>query len=172
MLLRYTTSFKSSCSVAGVIERVSDVIEGDSYNISISEMDNLGITKILLDAEQEGIIFYNSFLPMIVIKIKNEGSGVDISMDFTLKKGVKIIASIVIGMMLLFEVALIYLWIVQNLASSLFLLVPSGLLFLTVAMLAIGLKVCSNRTLEILHTAIVRNKGEHILPRVKLKRCD
>lgn len=101
---RYETSFVWECTLQEATEKIFKAIKWKSNNLKLIKASYSGVQKIVLSAGTGSFLYYNSFLPITTIEIREENEVSHVSMQFELKKIIKAFMVLYCVVGILFEV--------------------------------------------------------------------
>ena len=152
----YATSFPCICTVQEATKRISDTVACQHNNFKVIETYYTGVQKIVLSARTGGYVYYNSFMPIVTIEMREMDGKTQVSVFFELQKSTTIFMKLFSMLALLFEITLLVLWIMNQLATIALLCFPLGMIILSYTLSTVGLYFSSKGVLRILFVALAR----------------
>lgn len=152
----YNTSFPCACTVQEATKRISETVACQHNNLKVIEAYYSDVQKIVLSASTNGYVYYNSFMPIANIEIRELDGRTQVSILFELKKSTKVLMTLFSALVLIFEISLLVLWVMNQLAIFALLCFPLGMLILSYALSTVGLFFSSKGVLRILFVALTR----------------
>lgn len=152
----YATSFPCVCTVQEAMKRISDTVACQHNNLKVIDAYYTGVQKIVLSARTGGFVYYNSFMPIVNIEMREVDGKTQVSVFFELQKSTTIFMKLFSTLVLLFEITLLVLWRMNQLATLALLCFPLGMLILSYALSIVGLYFSSKGVLRILFVALSR----------------
>lgn len=152
----YATSFPCICTVQEATKRISDTVACQHNNFKVIEAYYTGVQKIVLSARTGGYVYYNSFIPIVTIEMREMDGKTQVSVFFELQKSTTIFMKLFSMLALLFEITLLVLWIMNQLATIALLCFPLGMIILSYTLSTVGLYFSSKGVLRILFVALAR----------------
>ena len=158
----YVTSFPCACTVQEVTKRIAETAACKNNNLKILKTFYTDIQKIVLSASTGGYVYYNSFMPVASINLRVSENETLVFISFDLKKSTKVLMIVFYVLVFLFELALLALWVTNQLASIGLLLFPLGLLTCSYVLSVVGLFFSSKGVLRILFDALASDSAQHL----------
>lgn len=152
----YATSFPCVCTVQEATKRISETVACQHNNLKVIDAYYTGVQKIVLSARTGGYVYYNSFVPIVNIEMREVDGKTQVSVFFELQKSTTIFMKLFSMLVLLFEITLLVLWIMNQLTTLALLCFPLGMLILSYALSTVGLYFSSKGVLRILFVALAR----------------
>lgn len=152
----YVTSFPCVCTAQEATKRILEAVACQHNNLKVIDAYCSGFQKIVLSASTDGYVYYNSFMPTANIEIRELDGGTQVSILFEFKKSTKVLLTLFSALALIFEISLLVLWILNQLAIFALLYIPLGMLILSYALSTVGLFFSSKGVLRILFVALTR----------------
>lgn len=150
----YTTSFPCVCTVQQATKKILETVTCQRNNLKIVESYYNGFQTIVLSASTDGYVYYNSFMPIVNIGMREVYDETQVSILFELKRSTKILMSLFAVLTLLFEITLLVLWIMNQLAIIGLLCLPLGMLIFSYVLSSVGLFFSSKAVLRIVFAAL------------------
>lgn len=163
----FISIFPCACSLEEATNKIVETVSHRHSNIRILQAYYDGSQKIILNTHTDGFLYYNSFMPITSIEIREANRKTQISIFFELQKATKILMMLISAVLILFEMALLVLWIMEQL-STFALLFPLSLLFLSYILSNAGLYFSSRGVLRTLYAALACNGIKYMPPIHKL----
>lgn len=168
----YATSFSCVCTVQEATKRIAETVACQHNNLKVIEAYYTGVQKIVLSASTDGYVYYNSFMPTANIEMRELDGRTQVSILFELKKSTKVLMTLLSALALLFEITLLVLWIMNQLAIFALLCFPLGMLILSYALSTVGLFFSSKGVLRILFVSLSRGDAKYIPSIHKVKHIE
>ena len=149
---RYRSSFICACTAQDATKRISETVADNHNHLRIIELLYSDAPKIIVASSTGEYVFYNSFKPIVSIRITEEDNKTHISALFELQKHTKILMTIFSILMLLFEIMLFETAI--QLETPALLCIPCSLMFLCYIFCSVGLLLSSKEVLSTLFVAL------------------
>ena len=165
----YVTAFPCVCTVQEAARRISETVACQHNNLKVIESYYTGVQKIVLNASTDGYAYYNSFMPTANIAIKELDGRAQVSILFELKKSTKVLLTLFSVLAVIFEILLLTLWIMNQLAIIALLCFPLGMLILSYALSVAGLFFSSKGVLKILFVALT-NEDTKCIPSIRIPK--
>ena len=157
----YTTSFLCVCTVQEVTRRISETVACQHNNFKLVKAYYAGVQKIVLSTHTGGYLYYNSFMPIVNVEMRGVDGKTQVSIFFELQKSTKILMTLFSMLALLFEITLLVLWIMNQLATLGLLCFPLGMVILSYTLSTVGLYFSSKGVARILFMALVREDEKY-----------
>lgn len=157
----YTTNFPCFFTLQEAMKRIAETVACHHNKLKVIETYYTGIQKITLSAHTGGYVYYNSFLPIANIEMRELDGQTHVSILFELQKSTKIFMSLFAVFALLFEITLIILWIMNQLTTHVLLCMPLLMMILSYILCNAGLYFSSKGVLRILFAALACENIEY-----------
>lgn len=158
----YATSFPCVCTAQEAAKRISETAAYQHNNLKIKEAYRTDIQKIVLSKSTDGYVYYNSFMPIVNIRMRQIDDRTEVSILFELKKSTKIMMALFSVLALLFEIMLLVLWIMNQLAAIGLLCLPLGMLAFSYALSSVSLFCSSKDVLRTVFAALTREDTKQL----------
>ena len=150
----YSASFPCACAVQEAMQKIFETVACQHNNLKVIEAYYTGIQKIVLCARTDGYVYYNSFMPILNIEMREVDNTTQVSIFFELQKSTKILMTLFSMLALLFEITLLVLWIMGQLSTLALLCFPLGMMIFSYTLSDVGLYFSSKGVLRILFVAL------------------
>lgn len=150
----YARFFSCGCTAQEATKKILETVACKHNNLKVIETQCTYVQKIVLSAHTGGYVYYNSFMPIVNIEIREVGCKTQVSVFFELKKSTKIWMKLYSVLLLLSEIVLLVFWMINQLATPALLCLPLGMMTLSYILSTVGLYFSSKRVLGILFVAL------------------
>ena len=159
----YTASFPCFFTTLEATRRISETVISQHKNLKIIQVHNNGYQNIVVSTNASGYIYYNSFMPIVSIEMREVNRKTQVSVLFELKKSTKVLITFFSMLALLFEVVLLVFWAMNQLVMPILLCFPLGLMILNYALSAVGLYFSSKGVFRILFATLTHEDTKCVL---------
>ena len=90
----YRSSFSCSCTVKNAMSRISETAARQHNNLKVLDACYSDAPKIILSANTGGYVYYNSFLPIVKVNMREQDGKTHLSLLFELQKSTKILMTL------------------------------------------------------------------------------
>lgn len=168
----YATSFSCICTVQEATKRILETVACQHNNLKVIEAYYIGVQKIVLSAHTGGYVYYNSFMPIVNIEMREVDGKTQVSVFFELQKSTTIFMKLFSMLALLFEITLLVVWMMNQLTTLALLCFPLGMIILNYTLSTVGLYFSSKGVLKILFEALIGEDSKCILAIRKYKHIE
>ena len=167
----YAASYLCVCTLQEAMKRTSEAVVCQHNNFKVTEAYYKGVQKVILRASTGECLYYNSFMPIVTIEMREEDGKTQVSNFYELQKSTKIFMKILFALVLLFETVFLILWIMKQLSTLALLCFPLGMLMVSYALSSVGLYFSSKEVLRILFVTLTREDAKNA-PSLHKSKCD
>lgn len=82
----YATSFLCVCTVQEATKRISETVACQHNNLKVIDAYYTGVQKIVLSARTGGYVYYNSFMPIVNIEMREVDGKTQVSVFLSCRK--------------------------------------------------------------------------------------
>ena len=157
----YSSYFPCNSSLQEAMKRISDTVVCHHNKLNVINTYYIGVQKITLRAHTGGYVYYNSFLPIVNIELRELDDQTQVSVLFELPKSTKVLMTLFSLFALLFEIILVVLCIINQLETLTLLCFPLGMMILSYTLSDVGLYFSSKGVLRILFVALACKNIEY-----------
>lgn len=142
----YSVSFSSRFSFEDTLKVVCNIASDPVNRLKLMNTYSPDMTHIVLLKKNDGLISYNSFLPIICIDLKTSTEKVDVSIVFQLKKQTRWMYIILNMFLLLFGIVMLFKF--GFLAFRQVLIIPIAMMFILYILCYSGLYFSSKSIMK------------------------
>lgn len=154
----FTTFFTCDCTLQEAMQKISETVECKQNALKILSVYNNGTQNIALKACSKGyILYYNSFLPMIQMQIREYEYRSQISISFELKRSTKALYIVFFVILMLCEAYLLFYLAMNRANLSVQMLIPLAMMAFFFVLSTLGLYFSSKSVLKVLYFALTSN---------------
>ena len=106
----YASSFACACTAQKAVARIYETAAHQHNNLKIIGACYGDSQKIILNASNGGYVYYNSFMPIVKVQMREVEGKTQVSILFELQKSTRILMILFFVLTLLFEMMLLVLW--------------------------------------------------------------
>ena len=115
--------------------------------------------KLCFTLQQQNVLFRNAFLPKVEMRVETDTTNTKLYVRFMLQKFVQVFMLIYFVLAGLLEIAMISIFLIGNLSSPLFLLLPVGLGAFAVLLAWTGLHFAAQSVIKLISSEGWKQKG-------------
>lgn len=166
----YASVYPCNCTAQEAAARITEMAENQKNYFKIMQAFNAASQYMVLCTKTEGLVYHNSFMPIVSIHMHETNENTQVSVLFELKKSVKVFVVLLSVLMILFEMVFFAFYIANQLVTPALLCCPLGLIILCYTLCTCGLYFSSKGVLRILFATLAGEDTKNIPPVQKFKQ--
>ena len=164
----YETTFPCDCSLQEATERIAEAAACEANMLKIKSANYIaGTQKIVLHAKWDSWVYRNPVVPVATLEIKETERGSMVSVNFALRRYIKIFLIVFCAYAMLLGVTMIAICLFARVPPPWPVFLPFVAPLPAYVILCLSMRFCVRRTLEILHYSLTLEFAKR-LPSVHL----